>query len=116
MSTNYYAFGPFPGGEASGEGIHIGQRASVHRFLLRAHPDLGLTSFAAWKELLFRLDVTIRAESGYEVSAQEMGMTIVERTDARGWPRKARFGIRGATRPGEIVDAEGYELYDGEFF
>lgn len=115
MSVNYYAFGPFPGGESDGEGLHIGQAAGSFRFLLRAHSDMGLTSFAAWKQFLFQTDVTIRSESGYEVSPQEMGMIVVQRRDSRGLPLKARFGIRGATRPGEIRDAEGYELYDGEF-
>jgi hypothetical protein len=115
MSVNYYAFGPFPGGEPDGEGLHIGQAAQGWRFLLRAHADQGLTSFAAWKSFLFRTDVTIRSESGYEVSPEEMGMLIVERRDRAGLPLKARFGIRGPSRPEESRDAEGFELYDGEF-
>ena len=111
MSTNYYAFGPFPGGEATGEGLHIGQAAFGWRFLLRAHPDQGLTSFAAWKAFLFRPDVTIRSESGREVSPAELGARIVERRDGTDLPLKARFGIRGPSRPGELRDADGYELY-----
>ncbi|WP_282797822.1 hypothetical protein [Streptomyces sp. CC224B] len=114
MSVNYYAFGP-SGGELDGEGLHIGQAAGSFRFLLRAHPDRGLTSFAEWKNSLFRKDVTIRAESGYEVSAQDMEMLILQRQDRAGRPLRARFGIRGPSRPGQIRDAEGYELYDGEF-
>lgn len=118
MSVNYYAFGPFPDGEAEGEGLHIGQYASVHRFLLRAHPDRGLTSLAAWMDFLRQPHVVIRAEHGRQLSVDEMEKTIREREDGRGWPRKARFGVRrsrGSLRSGEMVDAEGFELYAGEF-
>jgi len=45
MSNNYYAFGPFPGGE--GEGLHIGQHLLQSRFLMRAHPDRDLATLAA---------------------------------------------------------------------
>ncbi|MFF7096403.1 hypothetical protein ACFY9A_29010 [Streptomyces rubradiris] len=32
MSVNFFAFGPFPGGEPEGEGLHIGQSAIGLRF------------------------------------------------------------------------------------
>jgi hypothetical protein len=52
MSVNYYAFGPFPGGEPDGEGLHIGQYAHGHQFLMRAHPEQGLTTLADWMTFL----------------------------------------------------------------
>ncbi|MFF9896371.1 hypothetical protein [Streptomyces longispororuber] len=72
-------------------------------------------SFAEWKSFLFRKDVTIRAESGYEVSPQEIEVLILERQDRAGRPLRARLGICGPSRPGQFRDAEGYELYDSEF-
>ncbi|MFJ3950253.1 hypothetical protein ACIPXV_09310 [Streptomyces libani] len=118
MSVNFYAFGPFPGGDTSGEGLHIGQHASVHRFLFRAHPEMGLVSRAAWAEFIRRPDVSIKAEHGRDISGAEMEETWLRRQDSRGWPLKSRFGIRRGSdlRAGELIDAEGYELYDGEFF
>ncbi|MFF7411604.1 hypothetical protein [Streptomyces lydicus] len=118
MSVNFYAFGPFPGGDASGEGLHIGQYASVHRFLFRAHPEMGLVSHAAWAEFIRRPDVSLKAEHGRDITVEEMEETWSRRDDGRGWPLRARFGVRrgGMLRDGELVDAEGYELYAGEFF
>ncbi|MFD8545599.1 hypothetical protein [Streptomyces sp. NPDC059649] len=117
MSVNFYAFGPFPGGDASGEGLHIGQHAAVHRFLFRAHPEMGLTSRAAWAEFIRRPDVLIKAEHGRDISVEEMEGTWARRADSRFWPLKSRFGIRRGSdlRPGELIDAEGYEVYAGEF-
>jgi len=117
MSVNFYAFGPFPGGDTAGEGLHIGQHASVHRFLFRAHPAMGLTSRAAWAEFIRRPDVSIKAEHGRDISVEEMEETWNRRTDVKDWPLKSRFGIRRGSdlRSGEFVDSEGYELYAGEF-
>lgn len=118
MSVNFYAFGPFLGGDASGEGLHIGQHASVHRFLFRAHPEMGLTSRAAWAEFIRRPDVSIKAEHGRDITVEEMEETWTRQTDSRDWPLKSRFGIRrgSSLRTGELIDVEGYELRDGEFF
>lgn len=118
MSVNYYAFGPFPSGDTSGEGLHIGQHAHSSRFLLRAHPEMGLVSRAAWAEFIRRPDVSIKAEHGRDVTVEEMEETWARREDGRGWPLRARFGVRrgGMLRDREMVDGEGFELYDGEFF
>ncbi|WP_329142754.1 hypothetical protein OIU91_03995 [Streptomyces sp. NBC_01456] len=115
MSVNFYAFGPFVGGDASGEGLHIGQYASVHRFLFRAHPEMGLISRAAWAEFIRRPGVSIKAEHGRDITVEEMEETWLRRQDSRGWPLKTRHSHRAYPRSGGLVDAEGCELYDGEF-
>lgn len=112
MSVNYYAFGP---GITDPEGLHIGQYTATSRFLLRAHDERALTSLATWMAFLRRPGVTIRAEHGLEATADEMEATIRERTDARGWPKKARIGY-GQPRPGYHRDPEGFEFYNAEFF
>jgi hypothetical protein len=120
MSTNYYAFGPFPGGEQDGEGLHIGQTAAGWVFLGRAHDDLGLTSREAWAEFLARPDVAIRNEYGREVSASEMVETMAERRDSSGCLLRRR-GLRNSldAHPSwadhYLVDAEGYEFSRREF-
>ncbi|MET7975751.1 hypothetical protein ABZW44_22450 [Streptomyces mirabilis] len=115
MSTNYFAFGPFPGGEPDGEGLHIGQSAAGWTFLLRAHDDLGLISRAAWVEFLEVPGVVIRDEYGREVSTKELIETISARRGANGLFLRRR-GFRSALDAHPhwadhcLVDAEGYEL------
>ncbi|GGX49131.1 hypothetical protein [Streptomyces noursei] len=116
MSVNFYAFGPFPGGDTSGEGLHIGQHAPSSRFLFRAHPDMGLVSRAAWAEFIRRPDVHIKAEHGRDITVEEMEETWLRRHDSRGWPLKTRRSQRAYPRSGDLIDAEGYELYNGRFF
>ena len=109
MSVNYHVFGCFPGGEADGEGLHIGQYTAISRFLLRAHEDKDLTSFAAWMEFLRQPHVVIRAEHGVQMTPEEMEATIRERTDSLGRPKQARFN-RSRPRPGYFADSEGFEF------
>ncbi|MFI1525498.1 hypothetical protein [Streptomyces griseus] len=91
MSTNYYAFGPFPGGDPHGEGLHIGQTAAGWRFLFRAHNSLGITTLPDWEHFLRALDVTIRDEYGIDLSADEMVETMKATTGRDGSPLRARF-------------------------
>lgn len=114
MSVNYYAFGPFPGGEATGEGLHIGQYAQGWRFLMRAHPEAGLTTLAAWIEFLRKPEVVIRAEHGVQMTAEQMEATVRERTYGEGRPRKAR-SRRGYERPGYHIDSDGVDFCALEF-
>ncbi|MFE9003056.1 hypothetical protein ACFYOY_13085 [Streptomyces sp. NPDC007875] len=114
MSVNYYAFGPFPGGERIRGGLHIGQSAQGNVFLLRAHPEQGLTTFRAWMEFLRRPGVTIQAEAGYGVPVKHMEEVIRRRRDRSGLPLKNRF-VHGYERPGYHVDSEGYEFCELEF-
>lgn len=114
MSVNYYAFGPFAGGEQDGEGLHIGQHAHSHTFLMRAHPDLGLTTLAAWMDFLRQPNVTIRAEHGRPIDLDEMEETIRERETPDGFPRRGRW-VRGYERDGYHVDPEGVEFCAREF-
>ena len=114
MSVNYYAFGPFPGGEAEGEGLHIGQHVHGHRFLMRAHPDRDLTTLASWMNFLRQPQVVIRAEHGVQLDAETMESTIRERETATGEPRKTRW-VHGYERAGYHVDPEGVEFCATEF-
>lgn len=112
MSTNYYAFGPFPGGSADGEGLHIGQSSAGWRFLFRAHPDLGLTTFADWSALIDRDDVQIRNECGREVTADEMRQTMTETTGYRGAALRARFHYDS---PDRYISSGGHAFSRREF-
>ncbi|MFJ6069032.1 hypothetical protein ACIQHU_39085 [Streptomyces tendae] len=114
MSVNYYAFGPFPGGEPDGEGLHIGQYAGQHRFLMRAHPDQNLTTLADWLDFLRQPQTVIRAEHGVQLSVEEMEATIRERETGQGWPRRDRW-VHGRERDGCHVDPEGVEFCALEF-
>lgn len=120
MSTNYYAFGPFPGGEPDGEGLHIGKTSAGWIFLGRAHDDLGLTSRASWSAFLSQPDVVIRNEYGREVPKAEMAETMAVRRGADGRLLR-RHGFRSAldAHPGWadrcLVDDEGNEFSRREF-
>lgn len=120
MSANYYAFGPFPGGEADGEGLHIGQSIAGWVFLFRAHDALGLDSRKAWVEFLDRPGVAIRAEHGCEVPASEMVETMSARRDQDDRLLRRR-GLRSSLDAHPhwadryLVDAEGYEFSRREF-
>lgn len=114
MSVNYYAFGPFLGGEPDSEGLHIGQYTHGHSFLMRAHPDQNLTTLAEWMAFLRQDHVVIRAEHGAQCSADVMEATIRERETANGWPRKSRW-VHGYERSGYHIDPEGVEFCAAEF-
>lgn len=112
MSVNYYAFGPFPGGESDGEGLHIGQAAGGLRFLFRAHPEQGLTTLSDWLAFIHRSDVTIRTEAGRDVTTEEMRDAMTETTDGRGLPLRARFRFENEDR---YVTSGGHAFYRREF-
>ncbi|AXK88556.1 hypothetical protein SAMN05421776_12146 [Nocardia farcinica] len=77
MSVNYYArTAETP---ADDEGLHIGQYVGGTEFLFRGHRDLGLTTVQAWRDYLTRDDVTIVAESGYEVDFRDFWPDAVAR-------------------------------------
>ncbi|MGW6578877.1 hypothetical protein ACWF76_05630 [Streptomyces globisporus] len=71
MSTNYYAFGPFPGGDADSEGLHIGQHVGGWEFLWRAHDNPGVICTDTWRKFLDAPGVTIRTEAGVEVPLED---------------------------------------------
>lgn len=96
MSTNYYLRTPdTPDGD---EGIHLGQYAAGG-FTFRAHPELGVTDYDSW--LALARSGTVFAESGYEVTVDE----LVETAAAR---RRIAWAERGATHSG------GAGFYDDE--
>lgn len=90
MPTNYYAFGPFPGGDQDGEGLHIGQTAPARRFLFRAHNSLGITTFPDWEHFLRGTSTAIRDEHGCELTVDEMIETMKATVDQGGAPLRAR--------------------------
>lgn len=110
MSVNYYAFAT-----PDDDGLHIGQSAAAQDFLLRSHPDRGLTTLAAWMDFLRQPGVVIRAEHGVQLTADEMEATIRERKDPRIFPRRQRV-VPGREEPGYHVDPEGYPFCAHEFF
>ncbi|MFE1451907.1 hypothetical protein [Streptomyces olivaceoviridis] len=112
MTVNYHAFGPFPGGDTNGEGLHIGQSAAGLRFLFRAHPDLGLTTLADWLAFIDRPDVTIRNEMGRDVPAHEMKETMTETTDGRGLPLRQRFRFENDN---QYMTSGGHAFYQRDF-
>lgn len=117
MSTNYYAFGPFPGGEAETEGLHIGQAAAGWRFLFRAHPEQGITSLTDWRALLLQQATRITNEYGVEYTPDEMIEIGTQRaTDDERWPLKRRIPRPFEAPDGYHVDAEGFEFCAHEFF
>lgn len=70
MSTNFYA--AHRGVEYSdGIGLHIGKRSAGWDFLFRGHPDLGLTTVAAWREFLASPSRVIIDEYATPHSAEE---------------------------------------------
>ena len=118
VSTNYYAFGPFPGGEADGEGLHIGQTAAGWRFLFRGHPSFKLTTAFAWRAFLLQDATNIRDEYGVEYTPDEMIEIATQRlNDNEDQPLKARYSTRTGDRlrDGEHIDPDGHAFYNGEF-
>lgn len=115
MSVNYYAFGPFPGGEKDGEGLHIGQHLYHKTFLMRAHPDLGLETLADWKTFLRHSDVSLENENGISPSVGDFLDIVLRRYDNEHQSLKRRW-IPGYARPGCYVDpASGVEFCTEEF-
>ncbi|WP_405479859.1 hypothetical protein [Streptomyces anulatus] len=113
MSTNYYAFGPFPGGDPDGEGLHIGQTAAGWRFLFRAHNSLGITTLPDWEHFLRATDVAIRNEYGRDASVDEMVEMMEETTDREGFPLRPRFRSDDDHR---YVTSGGHSFCRREFF
>ncbi|WP_405699094.1 hypothetical protein OG209_05235 [Streptomyces sp. NBC_01383] len=113
MSTNYYAFGPFPGGDPDGEGLHIGQVSGASRFLFRAHNSQGITTFPDWEHFLRNAEVAIRNEYGRDVSTDEMIETMTATTDSQGRPLRARFFRDDEHR---YVTSGGHAFCRREFF
>ncbi|MEU2354560.1 hypothetical protein ABZ599_16585 [Streptomyces misionensis] len=113
MSVNYYAFGPFPGGQPDGEGPHIGQSVAGQRFLFRAHPCQGLTTLADWLAFLGRPGTTIRSESGRDVTIHEMQETMTATSDRQGLPLRPRFRHGNEDR---YLTSDGYAFDRREFW
>ena len=114
MSINYYAFGSFPGGEADGGGLHIGQSATGWRFLFRAHPEQSVTTLLDWRHLLLTQATRIVNEYGRELTPDEMIETATARLDAQGMSLRLR-ARRGYEPHGYTVDDDGNAFCANEF-
>ena len=114
MSTNYYAFGPFPGGEPDGEGLHLGQTAAGWRFQFRAHPELGVTDLLTWRAFVLQTAERIVTEFGRELTPDEMVETATARVDGDGRQLRLR-ARRGYERDGYTVDDLGNTFCAHEF-
>lgn len=115
MSVNYYARTPTtPTGD---EGLHIGQHAGRIEFLFRAHRDRGLTTVAEWSAYLQREEVTIVAESGYEVAFDEFWPKATARPADVGYPMSSRWEPTWATPTDERQwrDEGGHPFVNYEF-
>ncbi|MFD6465346.1 hypothetical protein [Streptomyces goshikiensis] len=112
MSVNFYAVTPtHPAAEDSEDpGLHIGQSTGTSRFLLRAHDEPKLKSWASWSDLLQRPDVTIVSGSGYTLTFEELARDVTSRTDSRGWHLTPRHVHRPNHRPEYFADAQGFEF------
>lgn len=115
MSTNYYAYGPFRGGEP-GSGLHVGQAAAGWRFLFRAHPDLGLTTYEVWRAFLRQPGVRIENEYGREVGPDEMERTMTQTERSDGTPLLPRVSAARRQLPdGWHLDADYHAFCAKEF-
>lgn len=105
MSINYYLRTPdTPDGD---EGVHLGKFVGGVGFTFRAHPDRGVTTYEAWLALL---DTgTIYAESGYEVSRDEMVKTAAVRDRFPSWSEL------GSSFKGGFFDEKGRRWLTVEF-
>jgi hypothetical protein len=115
MSCNYHAFGPFPGGEENGEGLHIGLHTGGYCFLLRAYWGRGLFSWHTWQLFLQHPDVIIKSDTGEEVSFAEFRDLVTRRYDRHGLPLRQRWRSEPLRHLGQLRDADGYELDEKEF-
>lgn len=112
MSTNYYAYGP----AIDPEGLHIGQSAAGWRFLFRGHPDLGLTTHAAWQRFLRQPGVRIEDEYGLDIDLDEMDATMTRRRLPDGTPLKPRVTAARTTLPDDWhIDPDGHAFCAKEF-
>lgn len=119
MSTNYYAQGPFPGGDTTGpdgdKGIHIGQHAAGWTFLFASHPQLGLITYKAWAEFIRRPGVAIKNEYGRDITIEEMDETMTERAG-----RRLRYGSHGNPRrdlwASDHIDPDGHHAFHEGYF
>lgn len=112
MGTNFYATTepPCPHCGAGGERLHIGKSSIGWEFLFAPYPELGLTSFAAWKAFLASRE--IRDEYGDPVMLADLEALVEAKRGlftARTAPDSA-WGPFG--RDCENTDADGYRFCD----
>ncbi|MFJ4680545.1 hypothetical protein [Kitasatospora sp. NPDC088783] len=95
---NYYLTSPGLPVPADDEaGLHVGQYSRGWRFLFRAHPELGLTTLAAWLELVRRPGSVVWAESRYEVCREELEADMTAARDRHDRPLRDRWPVSPAT-------------------
>lgn len=115
MGTNYYVpeKPPCPTCGLGATDLHIGKSSGGWAFNFRAHPEHGLTSWAAWQAFL--ADKEIRNEYGDTVTLAEL--TELVESKRGGWNAKTAptslWGSYG--RDGYTYDAEGHQFSQREF-
>jgi hypothetical protein len=116
MSTNYYAHGPFPGGDTE-EGLHIGQTAAGWRFLYRGWPEHGLTTAKSWYFFLLKNMSSIRDEYDRPYTLDEFRLIANRAEGGNGGQLKPRYGDRTNDQldVGQHIDPDGNAFYSGEF-
>lgn len=116
MGTNFrYEIGhPRSEEEAS---LELGLIAAGWRFLLRGHPDKGLTSWEQWKAFMADRPGKIGNEYGEEYSLAEFEALLSERQLQARSPVMGWNGAEGGYRPGRRrwLDDAGYAFSDHNF-
>lgn len=115
MGTSYYT--EEPACEAACEHcserreLHIGKSSAGWKFGFQGHPDLGLTSWAAWQQFL--ADKPITDEYGRTLTLDEFRKVVEERWTPRGERTPlCRVGRAGSRN---YHDPAGHDFYDGDF-
>ncbi len=115
MGTNYYAHTS----ASDAEGLHIGKNSAGWDFLFHAIPEQGLTTVAAWRELLTGDGVRIADEYGQDVAVDEFFEMATMRpvdTSPRLQAHAASTYYRGASDFHVDMDARGVPFLNAEFF
>lgn len=108
MSTNYYVIDT--GAQVNGHPVilHIGKRSVGWRFLFRAYPRYGLTSFKAWQVYLTDKHLEIEGNT-YPLDKQKFFEMVRDSMELKS--NNVPEGGQGEIK----LDPEGYELTEQEF-
>lgn len=86
MGTNYYVESdpPCPTCGHEKERLHIGKSSLGWQFLFAPYPDLGLTSWKAWRAYLEKRPGLIRDEYGRAMPLDEFAALVASKQDDLG--------------------------------
>lgn len=114
MGTNYYAHTA-----DHADGVHVGKKSAGWDFLFHAIPEQGLTTVAAWRELLAETGAHITDEYGQSVAIEEFfEMATTRPVDAT--PKLRAHGAEGDYQRDPLfsvdMGARGVPFLNAEFF